>query len=120
MTSRDNKISSGGITCVEIDNLLEDFKTNILGTLTIKLDIMQAKKKQAEVEQNLVIFYPICKKKHSHKECTLNMVQTCAMCTKDHATKSFPSLLGLKEIYKEAEEEIKLVYLLNQHCQWKP
>jgi len=34
MITRDNKISGGGITCTEISNLLEDFKTDILGTLT--------------------------------------------------------------------------------------
>lgn len=45
MTTRDNKISSGGITHPEIGNILEDFKTNILGNLTTQLDIMQAKKK---------------------------------------------------------------------------
>jgi len=39
---RDNKISRG-VTCAEIGNLLENFKTDILGTLTTQLDIMQAK-----------------------------------------------------------------------------
>jgi len=56
MTTRDNKISGKSITRVEIDNLLEDFKTDILGTLTTQLDIMQATQKQAKVEQNLVFF----------------------------------------------------------------
>ena len=115
MTSRDNKISSGGITHAEIGNLLEDFKTYILGTLTMQLDIMQAKQKQVEAEQNLVIFYPRCKKKHSQKECPMNMVQTCAICTKYHATKSCPSLPGLKVVYKEVEEETEPIYWLNQH-----
>ena len=67
MITRDNKISGGGITHVEIGNLLEDFKTNILGTLKTQLNIMQAKQKQEEVEQNLVIFYPKCRKKKNHK-----------------------------------------------------
>lgn len=30
---------------MEIGNLLEDFKTDILGTLTMQLDILQAKQK---------------------------------------------------------------------------
>lgn len=87
--------------------------------MTTQLDIMQAKQKQAEVEQNLVIFFPRCRKKHSHKECMLDMVQTYAICTKYHATEHCPSLLGLKAVYKEAEEETEPVYLLNQHRQWK-
>jgi len=41
MTTRDNKISDESITHVEIGNLLEDFKIDILGTLMTQLDIMQ-------------------------------------------------------------------------------
>ena len=37
---RDNKISTEGVIHVEIGNLLENFKTDILGTLTTQLDIM--------------------------------------------------------------------------------
>ena len=37
---RDNKISTEGVTHVEIGNLLENFKTDILGTLTTQLDVM--------------------------------------------------------------------------------
>ena len=113
MTTRDNKISGGGITHAEIGNLLEDFKIDILGTLTTQLDIMQAKQKQVEAKQNLVIFCPRCRKKHSHKECPLDMVQTCTLCTKDHATESCPSLPSLKAVYKEVEEDTEPVYLLN-------
>lgn len=105
---------------MEIGNLLENFKTNILGTLTMQLDIMQAKQKQAEAEKNLAIFCPRFRKKHSHKEFPLDAVQACAICTKDHSTESCPSLPGLKAIYKEAEEEPELVYLLNQCRQWQP
>ena len=36
---------------MEIGNLFENFKTNILGTLTTQLDILQAKQKQMEAEQ---------------------------------------------------------------------
>jgi len=45
--TRDNKISRG-VTRAEIGNLLENFKTDILGTLTMQLDIMQVKHKQVE------------------------------------------------------------------------
>ena len=45
---RDSKASRESITRSEIDNLLElDLKTDILGTLTTQLDVMQAKKKKA-------------------------------------------------------------------------
>ena len=48
MITRDSKVLSGGITHAEIKNLLEYFKTDILGTLSTHFDIMQAKKNQAE------------------------------------------------------------------------
>eukprot|EP00253_Pinus_taeda_P025658 PITA_25658 len=117
---RDNRISAEGIMRAEIGNLLENFKTDILGTLTTQFDIMQAKQKQVEVEQNLAIFYSQCRSKHSHKECPLDAVQVCTICTKDHSTKSYPSLPGLKAVYKEVEEEPESVYLLNQCHQWQP
>ena len=115
---RDNKISTEVVTCAEIGNLLENFKIDILGTLTTQLDVMQAKQKQMEAEHNLAIFCPRCRKKHSHKECPLDAVQTCAICTKYHHTESCPSLPGLKAVYKEAEEEPESIYFLNQHRQW--
>jgi len=117
--TRDNKISAEGVTRVEIGNLLENLKTDILGTLTTQLDIMQAKQKQTEVEQNLEIFCPRSRKKHSHKECPLDAVPVCAIRTKDHSTERCPSLPGLKAVYKEVEEEPDSVCLLNQRCQWQ-
>jgi len=47
------------------------------------------------------------------------MVQTCAICTKNHDTEQCPSLPRLKAVFKDAEEEKKLVYLMNQHQQWQ-
>lgn len=40
---RGSKPPSGGIIRMEIGNLLEDFKTYIICTLTTQLDILQAK-----------------------------------------------------------------------------
>jgi len=72
--SRGMKPHSGGITRMEICNLLEDFKTNILGTLTMQLHVLQAKLKQALAEHNLVVFCPRYTNKHSEWECPLDMV----------------------------------------------
>ena len=117
---RDNRTLTEGVTWVELGNLLENFKTDILGTLTTQLDIVQAKQKQAEAKQNLAVFCPRCRKKHSHKECPLDTIQICAICTKDHLTESCPSLPGLKAVYKEAEEEPEPAYFINQRRQWHP
>jgi hypothetical protein len=36
-------VTSGSVTRVEIGNILENFKTDILGTLTMQLNVLQAK-----------------------------------------------------------------------------
>jgi len=41
--TRDSKVSGGSVSHAKIGNLLEDFKMDILGTLSTQLDIMQAK-----------------------------------------------------------------------------
>jgi hypothetical protein len=103
--TRNNNITSGGVTRAEVGNLLENFKTDILSTLTTQLDVLQAKQKQAEAEQTLAIFFHRCRKKHGPRECPLDVVRVCAICAKDHATEQCPSLLGLKVVFREAEEE---------------
>ena len=45
---RGNIPSSGGVTRVELGNLLENFKTYILGAMGSQLDALQAKKRQDE------------------------------------------------------------------------
>ena len=55
--TRNSNISSRGVTRDEFGNLLENFKTDILSTLTIQLDVLQDKQKQAEAEQTLAIFF---------------------------------------------------------------
>ena len=71
---KDLKQTNGNVTREEFRNLLEKFKTDILGTLTMQLDVLQAKQKQAITEQNLAIFCLRCQKKHNHRECLLEMV----------------------------------------------
>ena len=43
--TRVNKLASGGVTRVELGNLLEKFKTDILGTLSSQLDTIKVKKR---------------------------------------------------------------------------
>jgi hypothetical protein len=44
--TRNSNITSGGVTRDEVGNLLENFKTDILSTLTTQLDVLQAKQKK--------------------------------------------------------------------------
>ena len=104
--TRNNNITNGGATRAEVGNILENFKIDILSTLTTQLDVLQAKQKQAEAEQTLAIFFHRCRKKHGSRECPLDMVQVYVICTKYHDTEQCPSLPGLKYVFREAEEEI--------------
>lgn len=101
--TRGSRPLSRGVTRTEIGNLLKYFKAYILGMLTTKLDVLHARQRQFEVEQTLAIFYPHYQKKQSQRECPLDMIQTCSICTKDHAIDQCLSLPGLKLVFKEAK-----------------
>jgi hypothetical protein len=53
--------TSGGVTRTELGNLLEIFKTNILGMIDSQLDILKIKKKKEEENPVLSIFCPKCR-----------------------------------------------------------
>jgi hypothetical protein len=84
--------------------MLEDFKNDILSSLSSQLDTLQMKKKKEEAEQDLAIFFPKCRMKHPWKECPLDQIEVCGICSEDHATCNCPSLPGLKAIYQKVEE----------------
>ena len=59
-----NTSSFGGFTRIELGNLLENFKTDILGAMGSQLDVLQAKKIQEEECAVMSIFCPRCRTKH--------------------------------------------------------
>jgi hypothetical protein len=95
--------TSGGVTRVELGNLLENFKTDLLGTIGSQLDTLKIKRKQEEENPVLSIFCPKCRKRHPLRECPLDNVSVCAICTENHKTEDCPSLPGLQEIFKGGE-----------------
>jgi hypothetical protein len=103
-TPRNRNITNGGVTQVEVGNILENFKTYTLSTLTTQLDVLQAKQKKIEAEQTLAIFCHRCRIKHGPRDFPLDVVRVCVICAKDHDTEQFPSLPGLKDVFREAEE----------------
>ena len=62
-----NTPSSGGVTRMELGNLLENFKTDILGAMGSQLDALQAKKRKEEECATMIIFYPRCRTNTSPK-----------------------------------------------------
>ena len=76
------KSAGGGVTRTELGNLLENFKTDILGTLSSQIDSMNIKKKFED--EALTIFCSRCKKRHPLKNCPLNAVSLCGLCAEEH------------------------------------
>jgi hypothetical protein len=118
--SRVQKSANGGATRVEIGNLLEDFKTEMLSSFASQMDTLQIKKKHAEAEAALSIFCPQCRDKHPKRECPLDRKPICTICDKDRDTQNCPSLPGIKAALQPTDEEAEAVYLMNQMRQWQP
>lgn len=70
----------GGISQVEIGNLLENFKIDILISLASQLDILNIKQKQVEAKKHLSIFCSKCREKHPLTECPLNRSEAYGIC----------------------------------------
>ena len=99
---RSIKPVGGGVTMTKLGNLLENSKTYILGMISSQIDSMNIKNKFED--EALTIFCSRCKKRHPLKNCPLNIVSLCSLCVEDHETNTCPSLLGLQDIYKGANE----------------
>ena len=61
------------------------------------------------------IFCLRCRTKHPQRECPLNNIYVCHICTEEHPTDNFPSLLGLQAIYKSGD-----VAKTSRRIPWKP
>eukprot|EP00253_Pinus_taeda_P022524 PITA_22524 len=80
----------------------------------------RVKKKQAEAEAALAIFYSKCREKHPLRECPLDKVPICTIYEKDHETQQCPSLPRIKAALQPTEEEHEAVFLLTRRRQWQP
>jgi len=100
---RFNKFATKSVSGTEIGNILDEFKTDILGSLIEQLDTLKIQNKQKTEVDVLAIFCPKCKKKHTPRECPLDakIVKTCMICSEIHETKGCPSIPCLKAIFQE-------------------
>lgn len=92
----------------------------MLSSFYSQIYALQVKKKQAEAEAALAIFWSKCREKHPLRECPLDKVPVCTICEKDHETQQCPSLPGIKAALQSAEEEAEAMYLMTQRRQWQP
>lgn len=119
VSARIQKSANNGAIHAKINNLLENFKTDIMRSLSSQLDELQIKKKHDEIEKAVSIFYPECRKKHPLKECPLNNIEVCAPCEQDHPTQLFPSLPRLKAVLKGTTEETEQDYFVAPKKKWQ-
>ena len=71
------KSPNGGATRANIGNLLKNFKTEMMSSISSKIDVLRANQKQAVEDLTLAIFRPKCRKNHPLKECPLDKVEVC-------------------------------------------
>ena len=78
--SRVTKSAGSGVTRARLGNLLENFKTNLLQTISMQLDTFKEKKNQDDENAIFSIFYSRCRQKHPLRDRPLNNVLTCLDC----------------------------------------
>ena len=74
---RTQNSSNGGATHAEIGNLLENFKIEMMSSISLEIDVLKEKQKHAVEGLTLGVFCPRCRKNHPLKECSLNKVEVC-------------------------------------------
>ena len=88
---------------MELGNLLENFKTNILGAMGSQLDALQGKKRKEEECAAMSILCPRCRTKHPQRELPLNNISVSHICMDEHPIDNFPLFPGLQAIYKSGD-----------------
>jgi len=79
--------SNGGSTQEEIGNLLENFKIEMMISISSEIDVLREKQKQVVEDLTLDIFFPKCRKNHPLKEYPLDKVEVCQLCKLNHDIK---------------------------------
>jgi hypothetical protein len=103
--SKVSKSALGSVTSIELGNLPENFKTDLLSTLSSQIDTLQVKKKE-EKEPILSIFCFKCRNKHPLRDCPLDSIQLFGFCLETHSVAHCPTLQAMKTSQKgEAEVE---------------
>ena len=92
---------------------MENFKEDILGTLSSQLDKIKTKMKQDEENAVLSIFCSKCRKRNPLREFLLNVVSICGSWVDNHFVEDCPSFPGLQAIFKQGMKQS--IHLYNPH-----
>ena len=84
LLSRINKSTTGIVSRSELGNFIYNFKTYILGSLSEQIDTLKIQNNQKVENVAMSIFFPKCIKKHSLRDCPLDLesVETCLIFAK--------------------------------------
>ena len=85
-----------------------------MSSISLEIDVLREKHKQAVEDLTLGVFYPKCRKKDPLKEFPLNKVEVCHLCELNHDTKEFPSLPQVKAVLQVPTPDVELAYFIPQ------
>ena len=117
LLSRINKSAAGTVSRTELGNLLDNFKIDILQSLSEKIGTLKIQNKKKDKNVAFSIFSPKCRKKHVLRECPLDLksIETCVICAKNHDTKECSSVPSLKAVYQEqVPNQVDSVYFISK------
>lgn len=117
--SKVSKSAIRSVTRVELGNLLENFKTDLLSTLRSQIDTLQVKKKKEEQEPILSIFCSKCRNNHPLRDCLLDSIQLCGFCLETHSVEHYPTLQCMK-VSQKGEAEAESLCSIAPRRPWQP
>ena len=92
----------------------------MMSSISLEMDVLRAKQRQAVKDLKLGVFYPRCRKKHPLKECPLDKVEVCQLCELNHDTKECPSLPQVKAVLQASTLDVERAYFIAQKKTWQP
>ena len=91
-----------------------------MSSISLEIDVLREKQKQAIEDLKLGIFYPKCRKNHPLKEFPLDKVEVFQLCEMNHDTKECPSLPQVKVVLQESTPDVEPTYFIAQNKPEQP
>ena len=92
----------------------------MMSSISLEIDVLKAKQKQAVEDLTLGVFCLQCRKNHPLKEFPLDKIEVCQLCQLNHYTKECPSLPQVKVVLQASTPEVEPAYFITQKKPWKP
>ena len=93
-----------GATWAEIGNLLENFKTDMMSSISSQQDVMREKQEKVVEDLVLGVFFAKCRKKNSLKECKLGLFHNIPSTITPYQNHILSQDISLIEVEKSVRE----------------